>query len=48
MLQTGYLDILAGKKGYDALYGIFGRQIVQSSRRFLRKRLPTLRPAPPG
>jgi geranylgeranyl reductase family protein len=48
MLQTGYLDILAGKKGYDALYGIFGRQIVQSSRTFLRKRLSTLRPASPG
>ena len=34
-LQNGYLDILAGKHGYNALYGLFLRQVTMAVRKAL-------------
>jgi flavin-dependent dehydrogenase len=38
-LQRGYLDILAGRHGYNALYGLFGRQVVKAIKKLSRKAL---------
>lgn len=35
MLQNGYLDIIAGKQRYDALYGLFLRQVGKAVRKGL-------------
>jgi geranylgeranyl reductase family protein len=41
-LQRGYLDILAGKHDYNALYKLFGLQVAKAARKLLRRTLGKL------
>ncbi len=41
-LQRGYLDILAGKHEYNALYGLFALQTLKALRKLLRRVLKSL------